>query len=178
MPIRTLTTANSYEEHRHVDTLFVDQWHPENRGDFALSEDTDASARDAWDITRGNRSIVVCAMDDGLSVDHINFSHPSKLVVPQDFGQDDTDLSPVRNDRGSTVGSHGTARAGVAATDENGVGVVGIAPSCSLIPVRTNGTINNDTIKALFDHLRLNGGYVINYSWAARSAPFIFVLQS
>ena len=37
--------------------------------------------------------------------------------------------------------NHGTACAGVAVAEENGFGVVGAAPGCALMPIRTSGEI-------------------------------------
>ena len=82
-------TAVSFKAHRPTDSLFANQWHLENRGGFALTAGADVSAPDAWDITRGDRSLVVCIMDDGVDIGHIDFSSPGKIVVPRDFGQDD-----------------------------------------------------------------------------------------
>ncbi len=158
-------TSISYKLHRPSDSLFVDQWHLENRGGIGLTAGADVSAPGAWEITRGSRSVLVCIMDDGVDIDHVDFSSPGKIVAPRDFGQDDTDPSPVRNGRGRNGDNHGTACAGVAVADENGVGVVGIASNCGLMPIRTSGMISNDTIKDLFDHARLSGADVISCSW-------------
>ncbi len=112
----------SLKAFRPTDPLFSRQWHLENRGGFMATAGADVSAPDAWELTRGDRSINVCVMDDGVDTDHIDFSSAGKILAPRDFGQGDTDPTPGFGD------NHGTACAGVAVADENGVGVVGIAP--------------------------------------------------
>lgn len=166
-------TSISLKVHRPTDSLFSSQWHLENRGDrVGLTAGADVSAPDAWDITRGSRSVVVAIADDGVDVGHDDFSSPGKIVAPRDFGQNDNDPSPVRNGRGSAGDNHGTACAGVAVADENGRGVVGAAPNCALMPIRTSGMIDSDTIEDLFEHMRIHGADVISCSWGVNRKHF------
>ncbi|MCP4117445.1 MAG: hypothetical protein GY737_19040 [Desulfobacteraceae bacterium] len=67
--------------YRPRDTLFPRQWHLENLGGFALTQGADVSAPDAWEITRGDRSVVVCVMDDGVQTDHPDFSSEGKIGI-------------------------------------------------------------------------------------------------
>ena len=156
---------------RPTDELFKLQWHLENKGGFSLKRGADVSAPDAWDITRGERSISICITDDGVDLAHPDFSSPNKIVNPRDFGEDDFDPSPVFNNQSGRSDNHGTACAGVAVADENGKGVVGVAPGCALMPVRTSGMINNQAMTDLFGYCRQNGADVISCSWKAGS-PF------
>ncbi|MCZ6773736.1 MAG: S8 family serine peptidase [Proteobacteria bacterium] len=165
-------TAISLKAFRPADPLFPQQWHLENRGGFLATAGADVSAPDAWETTRGDRSIVVCVMDDGVDTRHVEFSSPKKIVAPRDFGQDDIDPTPVRNGRGSFGDNHGTACAGVAVADENGTGVVGIAPWCALMPIRTSGLISSDTIEELFGYARRNEADVISCSWGVNAEFF------
>ena len=158
--------------HRPTDTLFPQQWHLDNPGGIGLTAGADVSAPEAWEITRGDRSIVVCIMDDGVDTDHDDFSSASKIVAPRDFGQDDNDPFPVRNGRGRFGDNHGTACAGVAVADENGRGVVGLAPGCGLMPIRTSSMISSDSIEQLFDYARINGADVISCSWGVNAEFF------
>lgn len=156
-----------FTAYRPTDALFPQQWHLENRGGIGLTAGADVKAPDAWDITRGNRSIRVCVMDDGVQLNHPDFSAPGKIVAPYDFGQNDPDPSPVEaND------DHGTSCAGVAVAEENGQGVVGMAPGCALMPVRSSGMISNETISSMFDYARVNGADVISCSWGVTSKFF------
>ncbi|MEN8178316.1 MAG: S8 family serine peptidase [Pseudomonadota bacterium] len=153
--------------YRPSDSLFSSQWHLENDGGVGLTAGADVKAPQAWDITRGDRSIVVCIMDDGVQTDHPDFSSPGKHVAPYDFGEDDLDPRPVLSDD-----NHGTACAGVAVADENGSGVVGLAPGCAMMPIRTSGMISDSTIEALFNHARTKGADVISCSWGVASEFF------
>ncbi|MDJ0805907.1 MAG: S8 family serine peptidase [Gammaproteobacteria bacterium] len=153
--------------YRPSDSLFTSQWHLENNGGIGLTAGADVKAPDAWEITRGDRSVVVCIMDDGVQTDHPDFSSPGKHVAPYDFGEDDLDPRPVLSDD-----NHGTACAGVAVADENGSGVVGLAPGCAMMPIRTSGMISDSTIEALFNHARSKGADVISCSWGVASEFF------
>jgi subtilisin-like proprotein convertase family protein len=153
--------------YRPSDTLFPQQWHLENLGGFGLTAGADVKAPGAWDITRGDRSITVCVMDDSVQIDHPEFSAPGKIVAPFDFGENDPDPSPVLVDD-----NHGTACAGVAVAEENGEGVVGLAPRCALMPIRTSSMISNQTIRDLFDYARTNGADVISCSWGVATKFF------
>jgi subtilisin-like proprotein convertase family protein len=51
--------------------------------------------------------------------------------------------------------------------EENGSGVVGVAPGCALMPIRTSGWIDDSHIEALFDWIVDNGADVVSCSWSA-----------
>ena len=153
--------------YRPIDTLFDQQWHLENLGGFGLTAGADVNAPGAWDISRGNRDIVVAVIDDGFDIDHPDFSSPGKVLSPADFGQDDLDPRPV-----SSRDNHGTSCAGVAVADENGSGVVGLAPNCKLMPIRWSGSISDTDIREQFDHARMNGADVISCSWGVTGNTF------
>ncbi|MFZ5433213.1 MAG: S8 family serine peptidase [Calditrichota bacterium] len=87
----------------------------------------------AWDITRGAASVVVAVVDAGFYLDHEDWAGV-QIVSPRD--EVDNDNTPLSN-----VGdSHGAHVAGtiIAATNNN-LGVAGVAPLCSLMPVRVLG---------------------------------------
>jgi len=150
------------------DTLYPQQWHLNNRGGLTgLKAGADVRAEAAWEFTRGTRDITICVMDDGFDLSHPDFNIPGKIVAPRDFGDNDTDPSP-----GSTGDNHGTACAGVALAEQNGIGVVGLAPGCSFMPVRTSGWLSDNSIEDLFQHAIDNNADVISCSWSAASAYF------
>lgn len=154
-------------QYRPSDNLFPLQWHLENRGGMGLTAGADVAAPGAWAFTRGERGITVAVLDDGVQIDHPDFASPGKIVAPRDFGEDDQNPSPVRSDD-----NHGTSCAGVAVADENGAGVVGAAPGCDLMPVRMSNRIDDASIKAMFDHVRLHGADVVSCSWGVNSRFF------
>ena len=159
--------SGSIHIHRPSDDLFPSQWHLENRGGVGLTRGVDVSAPQAWDITRGSRDLTVAVIDDGFDIGHPDFSSHNKIRAGRDFGQGDTNPSPV-----SSIDNHGTACAGVAVADENGSGVVGLAPECGLMPIRWSSSISDTDIKEQFDHARLNGADVISCSWGVASQFF------
>lgn len=155
-------------EYTSTDTLYRLQWHLKNRGDSdGLVADADVKAEEAWDYTKGTRNITVCVMDDGFDLEHPDFDGPGKIVGPRDFGGRDFDPSP-----GSEDDNHGTACAGVAIAEENGTGVVGLAPRCSFMPVRTSGWLSDQSITTLFQYVINQHADVISCSWSASAWNF------
>jgi subtilisin family serine protease/subtilisin-like proprotein convertase family protein len=106
-------------------------------------------------------------MDDGFDLGHPEFNVPGKIVSPRDFGQDDSDPNPVYEDD-----NHGTACAGVAIAEENGTGVVGLAPGCAFMPVRTSSWLSDESIVSLFQYAIDKHADVISCSWSAASWNF------
>lgn len=154
--------------HIPSDPLYPQQWHLKNRGDqIGLKAGADVKAEEAWAITRGVREIVVCVMDDGFDLEHPEFAVLGKIMAPRDFGHDDFDPNP-----GSEDDNHGTACAGVAIAEENGDGVVGLAPGCAFMPVRTSGWLSDNAIVDLFQYAMDHGADVISCSWTASAWNF------
>ena len=115
-----------------LDEQFSSQWHlyskEQNAPDIAVN--ADASVYEAWQITSGNRDIVVAVMDDGFELSHPDFQGTNKIVNPVDFTGNDDDPEPGAGDY------HGTPCAGVCIAEHNDTGCVGVAPDCAFMPVR------------------------------------------
>ena len=123
-------------KHAPMDTLYREQWHLKNRGDIiGLVAGADVKAEEAWELSHGKRDIIVCIMDDGFDLTHPDLNAQGKIIAPRDFGDDD-----VVPDPGADTDNHGTACAGVAIAEENGSGVVGLAPSLR-IHARAHGAV-------------------------------------
>jgi subtilisin family serine protease/subtilisin-like proprotein convertase family protein len=151
-----------------TDTLYNEQWHLNNQGNrIGLVANADVKAEAAWDITRGKRSITVCVIDDGYDLGHPDFNVGGKIVSPRDLFQDDHDPSPVFFDD-----NHGTACAGVAIAEENGIGVVGLAPGCAFMPVRMALTLSDNAVVTLFKHAIDHHADIISCSWSAAAWNF------
>ncbi len=137
--------------HTPNDTYFPRQWHhgPSTGG---------VKSEAAWDISKGSSSIKIAIVDDGYDLIHEDLTY----FKTRNFN---TELE--------SKGEHGIACGGVAAaTGDNGKGMVGICPHCSLIGAKFMGdgyapiTASSDAIKwAVFV-----GADVINNSWGARTA--------
>ena len=149
------------------DSLFANQWHLFHEGGIFLENNSHVDAIRAWDITRGERGIVVAVADDSVDLNHDDFQGEDKIVTPVDFGGMDFEPLPDTPDD-----NHGTSCAGVAVAEENGHGVVGAAPGCALMPIRTSGEIWDGSIENLFDWIVDHGAAVVSCSWSAATHYF------
>jgi serine protease len=84
----------------------------------------------AWDLTRGSPSVVVAVCDMGYQFNHADWAGVL-MTDPYDFIQNDADPEV------SIYDSHGEHVAGtIIAATNNGLGIAGVAPLCTLMPVR------------------------------------------
>jgi subtilisin family serine protease len=114
----------------------------------------------------------VAIADDAVDLNHLDFQGTGKIVAPKDLK--DQDFLPMP---GSSDESHGTACAGIAVAEENGVGIAGVAPGCALMPLRTTGFLDDESIEQLFDYCVANNASVISCSWGAASVYFSLSLR-
>lgn len=161
-------------KHSYVpaDLLFSDQWHLYHEGGLFLSTDSHIDAVRAWDITQGERGVIVAVADDSVDLHHDDFEGEDKIVDPVDFAGRDFDPLP-----GTENDNHGTACAGVAVAEENSYGVVGVAPGCALMPIRTSEIIDDNSIEELFDWVVEHGASVVSCSWSADAIYFGLTLR-
>jgi subtilisin family serine protease len=158
--------------YRPNDPLYPKQWYLNHNGGPDLAAGSHIFAEKAWDITRGSRAIVVAVADDSFDLNHPDFQGKGKIVAPRDLR--DQDFLPLPDD---TEASHGTACAGVAVAEENGVGIVGVAPGCTLMPIRTTGFLDDETIEQIFDWAVSNSAAVISCSWGPSAVYFPLSLR-
>ncbi len=158
--------------YRPRDPFYAKQWHLNHSGGADLASHSHIFVEKAWDITRGDRSVVVAIMDDSIDLGHPDFEGMGKIVAPRDFN--DNDFLPLPD---GSNDNHGTACAGVAVAEENGVGTVGVAPGCALMPIRTSGFLDDDTIESLFGWAMAKGAAVISCSWGPAAANFPLSLR-
>ena len=110
-----------------MDTHFFRQWHHENKGGPGGTPGADIESVPAWDITRGDSSVVVAILDTGIISDHPEFA--GRILPGFDFWNGDSD---PEDDNG-----HGTAVAGLlAANADNAFSVAGVDHFCSILPVK------------------------------------------
>ncbi len=134
------------------DPLFAQQW-----------AHTVTSTVQAWDIERGNNSVIVAVIDTGVDYTHedlaANIVRSGSAGGPGIGGYDFVDidvaayaasgLKPIVGEDYTTVDNdpmdfngHGTHCSGiVAATADNGLGVSGVAPGALVMPVRAGFSI-------------------------------------
>jgi len=113
------------------------------------------SAPAAWDITQGDPAIIIAIVDTGVDTAHPDLQ--AKMVSGTSF------LGSGKDQFG-----HGTHVAGIAAAStNNGTGVAGICPRCSIMPVRVldaNGSGSISDVAAGIVYAANNGARVINLS--------------
>jgi subtilisin family serine protease len=158
--------------YRPQDALYPQQWYLYHQGGPELAAGSHIEIEKAWDITRGVRSIVVAITDDAIELDHPDFQGMGKIVAPRDFqAQDDLPLPEKLED------NHGTACAGIAVAEENGSGIVGVAPGCALMPLRTTGYLDDSSIEQLFEWAMTKGAAIISCSWGPSAVYFPLSLR-
>jgi subtilisin family serine protease len=154
------------------DTLYSQQWYLNHNGGSELSLGSHIAVEQAWDVTRGVRSVVVAVVDDSFDLNHPDFQGSGKVVAPRDLREDD--FLPLPDGKGS---SHGTACAGLAVAEENGTGIVGVAPGCAFMPIRTTGFLDDESIELIFNWAIEKGASVISCSWGASAVYFPLSLR-
>ncbi len=153
--------------YRPRDPLYPQQWYLNHNGGNQLTAGSHVDVERAWDTTRGNRGIVIAVADDGMDLNHPDLQGAGKIVAPRDFKDRDFIPQPVSSEE-----SHGTACAGVCVAEENGSGIVGVAPGCALMPIRTTGFLDDDSVEQLFNWASSQGAAVISCSWAPAAVNF------
>ncbi|HLO49395.1 MAG TPA: S8 family serine peptidase [Kamptonema sp.] len=154
------------------DPLYSRQWYLNNKGGSQLSAGSHIFAEQAWDITRGTRSIIIAIADDSVDINHPDFKGSGKIVSPLDLKDNDFSPLPV-----AESDNHGTSCAGVATAEENGIGIVGVAPGCALMPIRTTGYLDDDSIEQIFDWAINKGAAVVSCSWGPSAVYFPLSLR-
>jgi len=158
--------------YRPQEEFYSQQWYLHHAGGAELVPGSHIDIERAWDITRGRRSVVVAITDDAIDINHPDFQGEGKLVAPHDFKG--RDFVPLPD---SDQESHGTACAGIAVAEENGRGIIGVAPGCALMPLRTTGFLDDQAVEQMFDWAVQKGASVISCSWGAAAVHFPLSLR-
>lgn len=152
---------NRYEEaYLPTDTLFERQWHLRSWDGLDIVAGADVDAPNAWEISRGSRAVTVAVIDDGFELSHPDLSGPGKIPFQIDFVDNDNMPLPTR----AEGDYHGTPCAGVAIGEENGQGIVGIAPGCSFLPVRFPLAADDNLLWEIFEYAGQRAD-VLSCSW-------------
>lgn len=145
-------------------TAMPGQWHLKKMTVGGNVVDAHASVEAAWAVTRG-AGTTIAVIDDGVDIDHEEFSSPRKIVAPWNvtFGNDDP--------RPGTGDHHGTACAGVAAADGR-FGASGVAPAARLMPIRSVSDLGSQQEADAFEWAADHGADVISCSWGPRDGDW------
>ena len=154
---------------------------PPNDPDYLDSPDTvwapqQINAEAGWNVTTGDPNLIVAVLDSGISFAHPEFS--GRITVGDQAGYDfvNGDSNPS-DDR-----SHGTHVSGIIGADinhnYNGHGMVGIAPTVKIMPVKVLGAdgLGNslwtaDGIYWAVDH----GAKIINLSLGSTASASVML---
>jgi len=118
------------------DQDFGKQWYLHNTGQTGGTADSDVDAPEGWNIERGESDIAIAVLDTGVDLDHQDLKNnilPRPASEDWDFADPD-DLIPEAGPESWAY--HGTHCAGIAAAVDNNTGIVGMAPGCSILPIR------------------------------------------
>ncbi|MCL2042310.1 MAG: S8 family serine peptidase [Bacteroidales bacterium] len=141
------------------DPYYPNQWALNNTGQICSATGIDIGAESAWDITTGSPDIRVAVFDHGIQMNHPD-------LINNIYG---TGYDATSNTTPAVIwGDHGTACAGiVAAQQNNGIGVSGVAPDAQLMSISVK-LLLSDTPQQLangFNWAWQNGADVISNSW-------------
>lgn len=138
------------------DTYFDEQWNLENIGQYGSSgTGVDINFCEAHSITKGNSSVIIAVLDEGVQL-----SHPDINVYSSSYDAHSSSASVI-------YGSHGTSCAGIiSAKVNNSLGVAGIAPNCPVMSISFSSfTATQEIIARGFRLATEHNVSVINCSW-------------
>lgn len=120
----------------------------------------------AWRLATGARDIRVAVVDNGCDMTHPDLR--DAFVGGRDVRDEDDDPSPTPGAEGN---AHGTACSGIiAGVSNNGIGIAGVCPECSLHCVRLLDDGDPPLVPlsadlAAFNHALDVGAAIISNSW-------------
>lgn len=140
------------------------QWHLKKTKINGKTVDAHANVEKAWDLSRG-KGIKICVIDDGVDVDHQDFSGAGKVQNGRDVTRQSNDPRPFYSANLSGEGdAHGTACAGVACANGKH-GASGVAPDATLMPIRLSSGLGSQAEHDAFIWAVANGADIISCSW-------------
>jgi len=157
------------------DPRYPEMWNLKNPGGGSAVAGADIKAETAWNVTTGNRNMVVAVIDEGIDINHQDLQaniwrNPGETagngidddangfvddVNGYDFVHSDGSVydGPGTNPDGTTIDLHGTHVAGtIGAVGNNGIGVVGVNWQASLMSLKflgPDGGTSADLLRAL-----------------------------
>ena len=136
---------------------FAQQWHLKATTIDGRAVDAHVHVEDAWTLSSGE-GIIIALVDDGVDLEHEEFSSSGKIVAPRDVTRKTDNPRPIGTD------NHGTACAGVACADGR-FGASGVAPRARLMPIRLASGLGSQNEADAFAWAADHGADVISCSW-------------
>jgi subtilisin family serine protease len=143
------------------------QWHLKTTVLNGITIAASANVEAAHQIVQGE-GITIAIIDDGIDIDHPEFSGFGKLVAPRDATQGSNDPRPKDIDYPE---NHGTACAGVACADGS-AGASGVAPKAKLMPIRLASDLGSQQEANAFRWAADNGADIISCSWGPQDGEW------
>jgi subtilisin family serine protease len=162
----------TYGKRQVDDPLAPQQWHLLDAPESGAIAGTHIQAAAAWQVSEGSPSSVIGIFDDG-----VDFEHPDLAGGIVEGVNMPANLQ-AEIDEGCCW--HGSAVAGVAAAQANSIGLRGVCPSCSLMPIfepsASGGMMmSEDAIAAEMFTSACDKSAVVNNSWGPPDGdPTIF----
>lgn len=130
------------------DSRYAEQWH-------YFTEDAGIDLPSAWDITTGDKSIVVGVVDTGI-VKHEDLD--GKILPGFNIVDDDNEIDDP-TDHGGETSYHGTHVAGTIGALTNNYGVVaGVSWGAQILPVRVLGDDGSGSMSNIIEGMRWAAG--------------------
>ena len=142
-----------------------EQWHLDRATIGSVVIEAHANVRAAHELNQGT-GITIAIIDDGVDIDHTEFSSAGKIVAPRDatLRTDDPRPRDLFGTGPRDGDNHGTACAGVACGDGSD-GASGVAPKARLMPIRLASGLGSQQEAEAFVWAADKGADVISCSW-------------
>ncbi len=128
------------------DTHFDKQWALKNTGQENGTPGADINVVPAWDITRGDTSVVIAILDKGIDYDstnsnleHEDLIDPDRILIGYNYIDDNTNVTDASD-------GHGTEVTGIAAAEtNNNKGIAGVAGGAQVLVMKVAGGTKDDS---------------------------------
>jgi subtilisin family serine protease len=141
-----------FREMKAHNPYYANQWGLKNTGQYGGIIGIDINAEQAWSVTKGNSNIKVAVIDEGVDLTHPDLQ--ANLLQ----GYDATVNAPGgANGSPWSSNAHGTSCAGIVASCDNNIGVLGVASKVKIIPIRIAYDYSNNGLWTTNDVWIVNG---------------------
>lgn len=151
--------------------VFPQQWHLKKTLINGVEINAHSHVEEAHALSQGE-GVTIAVIDDGIDIDHVEFSGAGKIVSPRDATLLTDDPRPKDIfGTGPNGDNHGTACAGVACASGKS-GASGVAPKARLMPIRLASGLGSQNEANAFVWAADHGADVISCSWGPADGPW------